>query len=480
MTDRLRSRSGWLPALALASTAALTWPALAQDTEEEADEDTVQIAEVIDGPFFVTWAGAAVRELPDGSAARLETLPFGAQIFVTGRVQGSPWYRVELDDGRIGYVWTEVLEPVLIALPGTGGAAGQPELGVPGISDDNTMGMAQTIPQVGPTPSIFEGMVGPQDASDFYQFTLDDWTQLSVSLEGLSADADITLLDETGQYLADSAAAGADPEFIDYFAGPGSYFIEVYMYQGETTYQLVVTGEPADPPPADQAGDGPGEALALGDVTGSSVVQEEWIGAGDFADYYSFSVSESSTVTVTMDGMSSDADISLEDDFGSVLASSAEGGTNSEYMEVLLEPGEYYIAVVPFSGNTNYVIEVSAEPAGPAPEDGAGNSTGDARAVTLSPGETVELRDWVGPADVSDYYTFDLTAPGSFRLILDELTSDADVELLSGDGFTVLSSSLLAGPEAEQIQQQLSAGTYFVRVYVFSGATDYRLEMGVQ
>ena len=57
-----------------------------------------------------------MRERPDGGSPRLETLPFGAQIFVTGRVQGGPWYRVELEDGRIGYVWTDVLEPMVAAV----------------------------------------------------------------------------------------------------------------------------------------------------------------------------------------------------------------------------------------------------------------------------------------------------------------------------------------------------------------------------
>ncbi|MCA9492416.1 MAG: hypothetical protein KC621_20930, partial [Myxococcales bacterium] len=108
---------------------------------------------------------------------------------------------VELDDGTVGYVWTEVLEPLIVALPGQGNAPGQDTGGPAGISDDNTMDTAQIIPQVTASPSVFEGTVGPQDTSDFYRFTLDDWTQVTISLGNLAADADITLLDADGQYL---------------------------------------------------------------------------------------------------------------------------------------------------------------------------------------------------------------------------------------------------------------------------------------
>ncbi|MCB9949101.1 MAG: PPC domain-containing protein, partial [Rhodospirillaceae bacterium] len=338
----------------------------------------------------------------------------------------------------------------------------------------------QVIGVIGPSPAVFQGTVGPADSSDFYRFTLDDWTQLTVTLGGLTADADITLLDENGQYLGDSVAAGTESELIEYVAGPGTYFIEIYMYQGETPYEMTIIGAPAEPPPDDTVGNAPEEAHSFGDILEAPVSFDEWVGSGDPADYYSFSVSDRATVTVSMDGLASDADISLEDDFGSVLASSAEGGTNPEYMQSELEPGTYYLAVVPFSGNTSYHLEVTAEPAGPAPEDLAGNTVATARAVTLTPGTPAEFRDWVGGADTSDYYTFTVEAAGTFQLALDGLTSDADVELLAEDGTSVLASSLLAGTDPEAITHQLQAGTYYVRVYVFSGSTDYRLEMTVQ
>ncbi len=477
----VRPRAGRIRALAPVAAGALVialaaGPATAQtDDPSESDADAVVIAEPIDGPYFVTWVSAAVRAEPDAASERLATLDFGDQIFVTGRVATGPWYRVELDDGAVGYVWQPVLEPMRVMLPGGDGAA--PGEGGFVASADNSMDAAQPLGLLGAQPITRQAFVGPEDVSDFYSFEVSDWTELEATLTGLQADADITLLDGNGEYMTDSAAAGSSDEAFFLTVAPGFYFIEVYMYEGETPYSLTLTGLPGDPPPDDTVGDEPAAATDLGDLTGGGATVSEWVGPGDPADVYAFSVTERSTVTVTMGGLSDDADISLEDDFGTVLASSAEGGSSDEWMETQVSPGTYYVVVVPFSGSTDYEVSVAAVAAGPMPEDNAGNSVGEARPVTLTAGQAETFSDWVGPGDEQDFYAVTVDAPQMLTVELSGLASDVDVELLDGDGSTVLASSLNPGREDEWLEWSLMSGTYYVRVYVFDGQSTYSLDL---
>ncbi|MFM6050164.1 MAG: PPC domain-containing protein, partial [Sphaerospermopsis kisseleviana] len=93
---------------------------------------------------------------------------------------------------------------------------------------------------------------------------------------------------------------------------------------------------------------------------------------------------------------------------------------------------------------------------------------------TLS--STQSFTDWVGSTDTNDFYSFNIGTQSNFSLLLNGLSADADVELLSSTG-TVIQSSNNVGTAAESITRTLSAGNYFVRVYPYSGNTNYNLSV---
>jgi hypothetical protein len=68
-----------------------------------------------------------------------------------------------------------------------------------------------------------------------------------------------------------------------------------------------------------------------------------------------------------------------------------------------------------------------------------------------------------------DYWTFTLDATYDIALDLSELPADFDIHLLQANG-TSLASGLRAGTSSETIAIQLTAGTYYVHVFGFSGA----------
>ncbi|MEH1850065.1 MAG: S8 family serine peptidase [Nostoc sp.] len=102
------------------------------------------------------------------------------------------------------------------------------------------------------------------------------------------------------------------------------------------------------------------------------------------------------------------------------------------------------------------------------PPDYAGNSTSTASNIGIL-NTSRSFSDWVGAADTNDYYRFCVGSESNFSLSLTGLSADADVQLLDDLG-NVITSSTNNGSSSESIIRQLSAGTYFARVYPFSSA----------
>ena len=65
----------------------------------------------------------------------------------------------------------------------------------------NTNTNARSIGLLGSTAQSFNDYVGSDDTNDYYRFTLDSTRNLSLTLSGLSADADLMLFNSTGGLL---------------------------------------------------------------------------------------------------------------------------------------------------------------------------------------------------------------------------------------------------------------------------------------
>lgn len=91
---------------------------------------------------------------------------------------------------------------------------------------------------------IIRDAVGDTDTSDIYKFDINPQkVNLSVKLKGLSANAEIELLDMQGNRLASSVYQGTTAEAIDYQnLGIGSYFVRVYQgnVAANTNYNLTL------------------------------------------------------------------------------------------------------------------------------------------------------------------------------------------------------------------------------------------------
>lgn len=230
--------------------------------------------------------------------------------------------------------------------------------------------------------------------------------------------------------------------------------------------------------PLDYAGNTLSTAREL-NVTPTTQTLTDWVGSTDTNDFYRFSLSGRASFNLTLNGLAADADVRLLDSSGKTLVGSYNTGKTADSIGRTLDAGTYYVQVYPFkSATTYYNLNFSATPV--TPLDNAGNTTASARNITVGSTSST-YSDWVGSADTNDYYRFSISNNSNFQLSLNGLTANADVQLLrlNSDGTTTaVGSSLTASNTAEAINiNNLAAGTYFARVYQFSGDTYYNLNL---
>lgn len=109
----------------------------------------------------------------------------------------------------------------------------------------------------------------------------------------------------------------------------------------------------------------------------------------------------------------------------------------------------------------------AAAPTCPGPYDVSTNGTsGGAATIPFN----TDIKGLISPANDNDYYRFVITTGGTATITLSTLPFDYDIRLYSSNGTSQLAISQNSGTANETITRTYTAGTYFVRVYGFSGA----------
>ncbi|MFM7714291.1 MAG: PPC domain-containing protein, partial [Microcystis sp.] len=108
----------------------------------------------------------------------------------------------------------------------------------------NTLTTARDI-TIGATPTTYSDFVGSTDSNDYYRFSLGDTSDFSLNLTGLSADADVSLLDSNGRVITKSTNGGTSNESITRQLNAGTYYVRVYPRSGSTNYNLSLSATTA-------------------------------------------------------------------------------------------------------------------------------------------------------------------------------------------------------------------------------------------
>jgi hypothetical protein len=215
------------------------------------------------------------------------------------------------------------------------------------------------------TSATRNGSIGGADPVDWFSFQVANSGATTIRLAGMSRDVDIHILDSSGRILQRGENSGTSSENLTVNLQAGqNYFIRVYPDGSGpvSNYQLTIN----PPRPSAPNNDTMAGATPLGNIFSTQRWVSGRVGAGNPADWFSFtpSAGAGNYVRISLVSLTQDIDVELLDSNGNVVASSTNSGNSSEYLQVPVVNGrQYFIRVYPYnSAVSNYSLSVSHEP----------------------------------------------------------------------------------------------------------------------
>jgi hypothetical protein len=333
----------------------------------------------------------------------------------------------------------------------------------------NSFSEALSVRVSGNSRLTFNNSLGQFDPLDFYKVRLTGRSTVFCKLRDLDGNADLTLYDDDGHEIASSENDDDEKESFRKVLAKGTYYIRVNRISSDINYNIRFLV-------AQDGGDDIGEAIQLktrrNRATGK-IVYRDFIGGNsvgdddDEFDYYRIDLDDDSFLNCRLVGLRADADITLLDSRGQEIFISANTGNRSEFIREVVAAGTYYLKINVKTGFTRYNLKIRYNTVDFDFDDVDidDDDFESANLITFTTSTTEIFQNFIGVSDPDDFYRVDLATPSSFNVTLANLTADANLELLSSDGTTVLDSSLNPGTVDDVVNASLAAGTYFVRVF---------------
>ncbi len=325
---------------------------------------------------------------------------------------------------------------------------------------------------------------GVRNTKDIYNFTVDEQSTFNLTLDGLSGNANVTIVDENGDRLLSSSNRGRRAESITETLEPGNYAAEIFpVGNAKARYFLSMDAVATE-------GLGEGEApetafdLNLGVPVRERVGDVKTDGSRNTQDYYKIILSETGELNLNLDNLQRNADLELVDSDGStVIADSTNSGRDSEVISEVLDAGEYFALVdIQSGGATRYKLTAEVDPITGDTTDPNGTLASATFLGTFGVDELTTSDTKIGfkengVVDENDYYQFNVDETEDVFIVLDRIDQDANLELLDSNGALIERSA--GSSNSESIEATIDAGQYFLRVYPGSETvqTDYSLSI---
>jgi hypothetical protein len=350
-----------------------------------------------------------------------------------------------------------------------------------------------------------KGTIGNSNQVDLYKFSLNQISEFSASLGGVTVGTDLNLIWDKNnngfidgdERLATGYASSFSNTPVSMTLAQGTYFVEVRTLSDRiSAYELyfAVTAKPSNVP------SDPGGTLKtahnIGLVSGSYTAKE-LVGAIDSTDYYKFTLNKVSEFKATLSGLSKSVNIALIYDAnndGFVESNERLAyGNGSTFGNIpiseTLPQGTYFIEVKSSSqfDNTLYNLTLTTTP---KPSN-----------IAIDPGSTLAkaynlgtltsslvAHDLVGGIDKQDFYKFTTLKSGTLKATLSGVSDGVYVRLiqdLNGNGFVDGDERLAYGSASTSwnspILKPIAPGTYFIEVLSYTNFdnTAYTLALSV-
>ncbi|HIF54205.1 MAG TPA: DUF4214 domain-containing protein, partial [Methylococcaceae bacterium] len=294
------------------------------------------------------------------------------------------------------------------------------------------------------------------DDDDYFQIRPDSSGELHLTLTDLSSDIDLFVYDSVFTIIAISNLAGSSSEeiFLNVLAGD-TYYIGVDPFgiaQSNYTLKMELQSDGTS-----TVTDGNDTIQTAASISLPGTVSQTIGFNDDNNDFFSFIATQNGTVTVELQGLSSDIDLNMLSSSGSVLTSSTNSGSTSEALAFYVTNGiTYYIEVFPYL-DFESTYELTTHFTADSSAVDAGNSFSTASSLTL--GEA-HIQDVGGNNDSEDFFRVVATSEGTLNVNISSLSADIDMYLFDSNQ-NQIAASTLAGTSNETISQAVTEGDVF-------------------
>ncbi|NII29842.1 T9SS type A sorting domain-containing protein [Pseudoflavitalea sp. X16] len=219
----------------------------------------------------------------------------------------------------------------------------------------------------------------------------------------------------------------------------------------------------------------PNETQAAAAAVATNTALSAAIGSATDKDWYSFTLSATSNLNITLGNLAGDYDIILYNSAGTELARSENGGTTSETItRNNSAAGTYYIQVFGYNGAFSttvcYNLNIGATTVTGCTSTYDNSTNGTFAGAPQVPLNT-NITGLISPSGDNDYYRFVITTGGTITITLTGLPADYDIRLYNS-AQTQVGISQAGGTSSETINYTAAAGTYYVRVYGYNNANN--------
>ncbi|PKL83317.1 MAG: hypothetical protein CVV24_05695 [Ignavibacteriae bacterium HGW-Ignavibacteriae-3] len=333
---------------------------------------------------------------------------------------------------------------------------------------------------------------GSTDWEDWWKVVIPADGSFRVVTESDSADIDLSIYDINGTTSIVSASTYGLTEQIQFNSlMPGTYFVRVYGYNGHGGYKITstYTQTSINGVSTNDLEKNDSYSTAVNYFTFSTAGSSSNYGHlgyysngyTDWEDWWSVTTGTNGKLVVKIESNPTlDVDIYLYDVNGtSSIKSASTYGSSEQLTFDNLAPGKYYIRVYRYSGYGSY--KITEEFSTPSLSNDSENNDTPAKAVTIIP-ET-KMTGHLGYysnsyTDYDDYYVFTLTSTWDSLYIRtdSEPPLDTDLYLYVSPTSSIASSSTYGTKEILKYPN-IPAGTYYIRVWRYSGQGGYAIKI---
>ncbi|GAB4071348.1 pre-peptidase C-terminal domain-containing protein [Ancylobacter sonchi] len=347
----------------------------------------------------------------------------------------------------------------------------------------NARSSAYNLGTLGTVPVTLADWVGSSDTLDYYRFTLTGTSAVSLRFvdagAGNSAPLQFDIQNTSGTVIVDDFNDSRYLSYGDPVLKAGSYYAVVSRTGGNTGYQISASATVL-PNAGSNSSAAPTSLGTLGaapvTVSDTAFSSNDYGVIGDPHDYYSFTLSAVSRVTLRLDGGNLTAVL------GGAITEYASAGHPGTF-DFIFGPGTYTLDISTGWGSDAYTLSASAV----AVDGSAGHSNATATSLGTLTGAGVTKTDWVGNAGGADYYSFTLSSAQRVSFDLDTVSRYAGFEIFRADG-TGFGQAFSSDQYLEASgSYDLAAGTYYAVVdwmaytgTFYGSGTDYRLTARVE